>query len=175
MPSAAQEKRTAEYRTAECPIRRSNDEGLFGFCRAVFSCSSEQRNGGNVDSCRSWPNRRLGEERMKRDMPPVHPGEILIEDFLKPLGITQYRLAKSIGVPQRRIGEIVAGKRAITADTALRLAKFFGTDAQSWLNLQSHYDLEVARDSLQARLEREVTPMAQVGQRKIDSITECLP
>jgi antitoxin HigA-1 len=112
---------------------------------------------------------------MKRDMPPVHPGEILIEDFLKPLGITQYRLAKSIGVPQRRIGEIVAGKRAITADTALRLAKFFGTDAQSWLNLQSHYDLEVARDSLQARLEREVTPMAQVGQRKIDSMTECLP
>jgi len=100
---------------------------------------------------------------MKQDMPPVHPGEILIEDFLKPLGITQYRLAKSIGVPQRRIGEIVSGKRAITADTALRLAKFFGTDAQSWLNLQTHYDLEVARDSLQAKLEREVTPMAQIG------------
>jgi antitoxin HigA-1 len=100
---------------------------------------------------------------MKRELPPIHPGEILIEDFLKPLGITQYRLAKSIGVPQRRIGEIVAGKRAITADTALRLAKFFGTDAQSWINLQSHYDLEVARDRLQARLEREVTPMTQAG------------
>jgi addiction module HigA family antidote len=112
---------------------------------------------------------------MKRDMPPVHPGEILIEDFLKPLGITQYRLAKSIGVPQRRIGEIVSGKRAITADTALRLAKFFGTDAQSWLNLQTHYDLEVARDSLQAKLEQEVTPMAQVGQREIESMTESLP
>jgi antitoxin HigA-1 len=100
---------------------------------------------------------------VKRELPPIHPGEILIEDFLKPLGITQYRLAKSIGVPQRRIGEIVAGKRAITADTALRLANFFGTDAQSWINLQSHYDLEVARDRLQARLEREVTPMAQAG------------
>ena len=68
---------------------------------------------------------------MKRDMPPVHPGKILMEDFLKPMGITQYRLAKSIGVPQRRIGEIVSGRRSITADTALRLARFFGTDAQS--------------------------------------------
>jgi antitoxin HigA-1 len=81
---------------------------------------------------------------MKRDMPPVHPGEIWIEDFLKPIGISQYRLAKSIGVPQRRIGEVVSGKRSITADTALRLAKFFGTDAQSWLNLQTHYDLGAA-------------------------------
>jgi addiction module HigA family antidote len=79
----------------------------------------------------------------KRTMPPIHPGEILLEDFLKPMGMTQYRLAKSIGVPQRRIGEIVAGKRSITADTALRLARFFGTDAQSWMNLQTHYDLEV--------------------------------
>ena len=77
---------------------------------------------------------------MKRDLPPVHPGEILLEDFLKPMKITQYRLAKSIGVPQRRIGEIVAGKRKITADTALRLARFFGTDAQSWMNLQTHYE-----------------------------------
>ena len=80
---------------------------------------------------------------MKRDMPPVHPGEILFEDFLKPLGVTQYRLAKTIGVPQRRIGEIIAGRRSITADTALRLARFFGTDAQSWMNLQTHYDLEM--------------------------------
>ena len=79
----------------------------------------------------------------KRTMPPIHPGEILLEDFLKPMGMTQYRLAKSISVPQRRIGEIVAGKRSITADTALRLARFFGTDAQSWMNLQTRYDLEV--------------------------------
>ena len=79
----------------------------------------------------------------KRTMPPIHPGEILLEDFLKPMGMTQYRLAKSISVPQRRIGEIVAGKRSITADTALRLARFFRTDAQSWMNLQTHYDLEV--------------------------------
>ena len=93
---------------------------------------------------------------MKRDMPPIHPGEILIEDFLKPMGITQYRLAKAIGVSQRRIGEIVAGKRSITADTALRLARFFGTDAQSWMNLQAHYDLAVAEDRLSERIEREV-------------------
>lgn len=98
---------------------------------------------------------------MKRDMQPIHPGEILLEDFLKPLGITQYRLAKSIGVPQRRIGEIVAGRRAVTADTALRLARFFDTDAQSWVNLQAHYDLEVAREKLEDRLEKEVTPMAR--------------
>jgi addiction module HigA family antidote len=104
-----------------------------------------------------------GGSNMKRDMPLVHPGEILLEDFLKPLGITQYRLAKSIGVPQRRIGEIVAGKRAVTADTALRLARFFGTDAQSWVNLQAHYDLEIAKERLQGRLEKEVTPMTQVA------------
>jgi addiction module HigA family antidote len=93
---------------------------------------------------------------MKRDMPSVHPGEILFEDFLKPMGITQYRLAKSIGVPQRRIGEIIAGKRSITADTALRLARLFGTDAESWINLQAHYDLDVAEERLHDRIEREV-------------------
>ncbi|WP_305046599.1 HigA family addiction module antitoxin [Geoalkalibacter sp.] len=94
----------------------------------------------------------------KHDLPPVHPGEILLEDFLKPMEITRYRLAKSIGVPQRRVDEICAGKRAITADTALRLARFFGTDAQSWMNLQSAYDLQVAEDALADRLKREVTP-----------------
>jgi addiction module HigA family antidote len=99
---------------------------------------------------------------MKRNMPLVHPGEILLEDFLKPMNITQYRLAKSIGVPQRRIGEIVAGKRAITADTALRLARFFGTDAQSWMNLQTHYDLTIAEESLSGRIEREVTSLAEL-------------
>ena len=94
----------------------------------------------------------------KRDLPPVHPGEILLEEFLTPMGITRYRLAKSIGVPQRRIDEICAGKRAITADTALRLARFFGTDAQSWMNLQGEYDLEVAACSLAERIEKEVKP-----------------
>jgi antitoxin HigA-1 len=93
---------------------------------------------------------------MKRDMPPVHPGEILLEDFLKPMGITQYRLAKSIGVTQRRIGEIIAGKRSITAAAALRLARFFGTDAESWINLQAYYDLAVAEERLHDRIEREV-------------------
>ena len=93
---------------------------------------------------------------MERDMPPIHPGEILMEDFLKPMGITRYRLAKSISVSQRRIGEIVSGKRSITADTVLRLARFFGTDAQSWMNLQTHYDLAVTEDSISDRLDREV-------------------
>ena len=86
---------------------------------------------------------------MKRKIPLSHPGEILLEDFLKPMGITQYRLAKEIGVPQRRIGQICAGQRAITPDTALRLATFFGTDAESWVNLQAHYDTEQARTAMQ--------------------------
>ena len=94
----------------------------------------------------------------KRPLPPIHPGEILLEDFLKPMCITRYRLAKSIGVPQRRIDEICAGKRAITADTALRLARFFGKDAQSWMNLQAEYDLEVAAIRMAGRIEHEVKP-----------------
>lgn len=91
---------------------------------------------------------------MPREIPLSHPGEILLEDFLKPMGITQYRLAKEIGVSQHRIGEIVAGKRAITIDTALRLSAFFGTDAQSWINLQTHYDAELARDAMASTLSR---------------------
>ncbi|MBS3965912.1 MAG: HigA family addiction module antidote protein [Truepera sp.] len=87
---------------------------------------------------------------------PVHPGEVLLEEFLKPLEISQNRLALSIGVPARRINEIVLGKRAITADTALRLARFFGTSPQFWLGLQTDYDLDVTLDSLGDRLEREV-------------------
>ncbi|MCM0080343.1 HigA family addiction module antitoxin [Geomonas sp. Red32] len=94
-----------------------------------------------------------------RDLPPVHPGEILLEEFLTPMRITRYRLAKSISVPQRRIDEICAGKRSITADTALRLARFFGTDAQSWMNLQARYDLECAEIALAERITVEVKPL----------------
>jgi len=86
----------------------------------------------------------------------ITPGEILEADFLKPMGLSQYRLAKDIGVPARRINEIVKGQRAITADTALRLGRFFKMSAQFWLNLQSHYDLEIMEDRLGRRLEREV-------------------
>ena len=89
---------------------------------------------------------------MPRKVPLATPGDILLHEFLEPMGITQYRLAKEIGVPQRRIGEIVAGRRSITADTALRLAAFFGTDPQSWLNLQGHYDTEMARDAMEQTL-----------------------
>ena len=92
----------------------------------------------------------------KRKFPPVHPGDVLAEEFLGPMGITQYRLAKSIAVPPRRINEIVQGKRAITADTALRLGRFFGMEAQFWMNLQSHYDLEVAQEAIAGKLNREV-------------------
>jgi len=93
----------------------------------------------------------------RKKMAPIHPGEILHEEFLSPLGISQYRLAKDISVPPRRINEIVRGQRAITADTALRLARYFQTTDRFWLNLQSRYDLEVEKDLLGPRLEREVS------------------
>ena len=91
---------------------------------------------------------------------PVHPGEILLLEFLEPLGVSQYRLAKSINVPPRRINEIVKGKRSITANTALRLARYFATSERFWLNLQSHYDLEIERDRLGASLQKEVQILA---------------
>ena len=93
---------------------------------------------------------------MKRRLRPVHPGEVLREDFLKPLGLSEYRLAKNLSVPPRRINEIVHGKRAVTADTALRLARFFGTSERFWLNLQTGFALETERDKLRHRLPREV-------------------
>jgi addiction module HigA family antidote len=95
-----------------------------------------------------------------RDFPPVHPGEILLEEFLKPMGISQYRLAESIRVPARRINEIVLEKRGITADTALRLSRFFGNSAQFWMNLQTRYELESARDLSASSIDREVRPHA---------------
>jgi len=96
----------------------------------------------------------------KRDFAPIHPGEILLEEFLRPIGISQYRLAKDISVPQRRISEITQGKRSITADTALRLGRYFGIEAQFWLNLQSRYDLLRTEDKLDERLDNEVRPHA---------------
>ncbi len=92
----------------------------------------------------------------EQTLPPIHPGEILLEEFLQPLEISQYRLAKDIGVPPRRINEIVQGKRAISPDTALRLARYFGLSERFWINLQTRYDLEMEKDRLQDRLEREV-------------------
>ena len=95
---------------------------------------------------------------MEEKMSPVHPGEILLEEFMKPMDISQYRLAKEMNVYPRKINEIVHGKRSVTAETALRLARFFGTSAEVWMNLQAHYDLEVARDKLEAQIEQEITP-----------------
>ena len=95
--------------------------------------------------------------------PPVHPGEILLEEFLAPMELSQYRLAKDISVPARRINEIVHGKRAITADTALRLSRYFGTSERFWLNLQIRYDLEVEKEKLKDRLAREVTVLKEAS------------
>jgi addiction module HigA family antidote len=95
-----------------------------------------------------------------RDLPPVHPGEQLREEFLKPLGITPYRLAKDLSVPVTRIQDIVAERRSVTGDTALRLARYFGTTPEFWLNMQRDYDLEVAAERLGGRLEAEVKPRA---------------
>ncbi len=92
----------------------------------------------------------------KNKLPPIHPGEILIEEFLKPLGISQYRLAADLSVPARRINEIVHGKRGVSPDTALRLSRYFGLSEQYWINLQSRYDLETEKDKLNGRLATEV-------------------
>ena len=93
-------------------------------------------------------------------MRPVHPGEILMEEFLTPMGISQYRLSRDISVPPRRINQIVHGTRSVTADTALRLGKYFGVSPQFWMNLQARFDLERERDSLGDRLEQEVQTYA---------------
>ena len=95
--------------------------------------------------------------------PPIHPGEILLEEFLQPMGLSQYRLAKDISVSARRINEIVHGKRAITADTALRLARYFGTSERFWLNLQIRHDLELEKEKLKGRLVREVAVLKEAS------------
>ncbi len=93
-------------------------------------------------------------------MHPIHPGEILVEEFLKPMGLTQYRLGIDTGIPHSRITAIVKGRRSITAETAMRLARYFGTTPGFWLNLQNIYDLEIAEDKCAERIVREVTPLA---------------
>jgi addiction module HigA family antidote len=100
---------------------------------------------------------------VRKRLPPVHPGEVLLEEFLRPLGLSQYRLAKGLGVPARRINEIVHGKRAITADTALRLGRFFGNAARFWMNLQMAYDLDVESDRLGGALVQDVEVFRQTG------------
>ncbi len=99
----------------------------------------------------------------KTRLPPIHPGEILLDEFLEPLGISQYRLAKDVSVPARRINEIVHGKRGISADTALRLSRCFGMSDRFWLNLQTRYDLEIELDRLGPRLDDEVVPLQRTG------------
>jgi len=100
---------------------------------------------------------------INKKLEPIHPGEILLEEFLIPMGISQYRLAKDISVPARRINEIVLGKRAITADTALRLSEYFGMSENFWLNLQMKYNLEVEKDRLKGKLQKEVKKLAIIS------------
>lgn len=97
----------------------------------------------------------------KRKLHPVHPGEVLNEEFIKPMGLSQNRVALGIGVPPRRINEIILEKRRVTADTAIRLARYFGTSAEFWLGLQSQYDLDMTMDSLGERLNREVKVLSK--------------
>lgn len=100
---------------------------------------------------------------MAKTLPPVHPGEVLLEDFMQPLGLSTYRVAKDMGVPTLRISQIVRGQRAVTADTALRLARYFGTSAEVWMRLQAQYDLEVAQRQLTKRVEREVKVLQHIA------------
>ena len=100
---------------------------------------------------------------MAKKLAPTHPGEVLLEEFLTPMGLSQYRLAKETNMPSTRINEIVHGKRAITADTALRLARYFGTTERFWLNLQTRFDLEIERDRLGPRLDKEVSVYRRAG------------
>ena len=111
----------------------------------------EELDAGRVD---------LKEVATGKRIPLAHPGEILREDFLEPMGISVYALANSIKVPRSRVNDIVRGRRAITADTALRLARYFGTTPEFWINLQAHYDLEIARETSRGRIEKEVEPHA---------------
>ena len=123
-----------------------------------------ERSGGERGS--PPPGREVERERkMVRDknLSPVHPGEILLEELMKPLGLSQYRLAKDISVSARRINEIVHGKRGISAETAMRLGRYFGLPAEFWMNLQAHYELRVAKDRLQEQIEKEVTPRDDVA------------
>ena len=107
---------------------------------------------------------------VESDFPPIRPGEILFEDFLKPMQMSQYHLAQSMGVPARRINEIVHGKRGITADTALRMGRFFGMEAQFWMNLQTRYDLETTREALADRLEQEVQLHSHSGPVSVKTV-----
>lgn len=100
---------------------------------------------------------------MRKTLPNVHPGEVLLKEFLEPMGISQNRLAREIGVSPRRVNEIVLGKRAVTTETALRLARYFGTSERFWLGLQTDYDLEETRARVEARVKREVRPRASVA------------
>ena len=106
---------------------------------------------------------RFGKVLTGRRLAPVHPGEVLLKDFIEPLGLTRYRVAKEIRVPQRRIDEVCSGRRAISADTALRLGRYFGVEPQLWMNLQSQYDLEIALRDQGAAVDNDVTPLQKAA------------
>jgi len=130
----------------------------------VFSYSREKRYKQGHRTCGPHMQGFLKRIRMKsKKLKPIHPGEILEEEFLKPFHLSQNRLSLSLGVPPRRINEIVLGKRRITADTALRLARYFGSSAQFWLNLEMQYELDVAVDSSEGKIEQRIVPMKRAA------------
>jgi addiction module HigA family antidote len=148
-------------RTGSSTWRKASHSGKMGTAGCCLSEENQRkiskgfrRGRGSFFVDHHWEVTIMSTEKLA----PIHPGEVLLEDFLKPMGISQYRLAKSIHVHPRRINEIVHGKRAVTADTALRLARFFGTSTELWMNLQSQYEIEVAKETLKDRLVREVQP-----------------
>lgn len=148
--------------------RLVNGAGIWvnGLCRGRFTrAGTDVRFGTNgkmaiATKLRSWIITK--EIEMTEKLPPIHPGEILLEEFLKPMGISQYRLAKDISVPPRRINEIVLGARSITPNTALRLSLYFGLSERFWMNLQTRYDIELEKDRLEGRLIKEVHIYAMV-------------
>jgi addiction module HigA family antidote len=139
------------------------DSGVYG-----STICGESAFNGTMAGLPKWRSPTVAEmendvNNHEKKMPPVHPGEILLEDFLKPMGITPYRLARELNVPKTGISAILKGKRSITADTALRLARFFGATAKLWLNLQVSYDLDTEEDRLGGKIEEEVKPMRDVA------------
>lgn len=128
--------------------------------KQVAPLAARKLNQVHAAGCRRDRGLSLARPNMgRRDFTPIHPGEVLLHDFMEPMGISQYRVAKEISVPPRRINQIVHGERAISADTALRLSRYFGLSDQYWLNLQSLYDLQVAKEQLQETLD-SIEPLA---------------
>jgi addiction module HigA family antidote len=147
--------------------RRSNMTALDSTASVSTNSGVSASSGGTVTPTKLKSPIITREEKMTaRDIPPIHPGEILKEEFLEPLDVSAYRLAKGTHIPQDRVSNILRGKRSITADTALRLGRFFGVEPQFWLNLQTRYDLDMAAETIGKQIESEITPLQSAVEAK---------